>query len=263
MEFSHQFKVAAQIDDVWALMSDLERVAPCLPGAQLQEVEGDDYHGIVKVKVGPISAQYKGTAKLESVDESARKLAIAASARDVKGAGNARATIAVALTEAPGQGATEVSVDVDLNVSGKVAQFGRGVLADVNTKLMEKFAQNLSEMIATANTGAAATADAVTAAAGSAATAAADAASGVASSSPSSGAANGAGSAASSPPADQTDESDPSQRRTIDAPEAEAVDLLETTGAGKFKAAVAVMVGSLVALALLIRRKLKRRKPNS
>ena len=259
MEFSHQFKVAAQIDDVWALMSDLERVAPCLPGAQLQEVEGDDYHGIVKVKVGPISAQYKGTAKLESVDESARKLAIAASARDVKGAGNARATIAVALTEVPGQGATEVSVDVDLNVSGKVAQFGRGVLADVNTKLMEKFAQNLSEMIATANAGAGAATGAATAAAG----AAAEGASGAASSSPSSGAANGAGSAASSPPADQAGESDASQRRTIDAPEAEAVDLLETTGAGKFKAAIAVVVGSLVALALLVRRKLKRRKPNS
>ena len=252
MEFSHQFKVAAQIDDVWALMSDLERVAPCLPGAQLQEVEGDDYHGIVKVKVGPISAQYKGTAKLESVDEAARKLAIAASARDVKGAGNARATIAVALTEAPGQGATEVSVDVDLNVSGKVAQFGRGVLADVNTKLMEKFAQNLSEMIATANAGAGATANAATAAAGAAATAAAESASGAASS------AMGSGSTEA-----QAGEPDASQRRTIDAPEAEAVDLLETTGAGKFKAAVAVMVGSLVALALLIRRKLKRRKPNS
>ena len=251
MEFSHQFKVAAQIDDVWALMSDLERVAPCLPGAQLQEVEGDDYHGIVKVKVGPISAQYKGTAKLESVDESARKLAIAASARDVKGAGNARATIAVALTEAPGQGATEVSVDVDLNVSGKVAQFGRGVLADVNTKLMEKFAQNLSEMIATANAGAnavaAATDDAATAAAG----AAAERASGT------------DGGTAGGSVADQASESDTSQRRTIDAPEAEAVDLLETTGAGKFKAAIAVVVGSLVALALLIRRKLKRRKPNS
>ena len=145
MDFSESFSVDAAIADVWELMTDVERIAPCLPGAQLQEIDGEDYHGIVKVKVGPITSQYKGTARFESVDEAEHKIVLTAQGRDTKGAGNAQANINVSLEG--NTSATQVMVDVHLDLKGKVAQFGRGVLADVSGKLMAKFAQNLSEMI--------------------------------------------------------------------------------------------------------------------
>ena len=150
MDFSESFSVDAALEDVWDLMTDVERIAPCLPGAQLQEIDGEDYHGIVKVKVGPITSQYKGTARFEQVDEAEHKIVLSAQGRDTKGAGNASAKIGVSLEDdATGDSpATQVMVDVHLDLKGKVAQFGRGVLADVSGKLMAKFAQNLSEMIA-------------------------------------------------------------------------------------------------------------------
>ena len=145
MGFSESFSVDAAIADVGELMTDVERIAPCLRGAQLQEIDGEDYHGIVKVKVGPITSQYKGTARFESVDEAEHKIVLTAQGRDTKGAGNAQANINVSLKG--NTSATQVMVDVHLDLKGKVAQFGRGVLADVSGKLMAKFAQNLSEMI--------------------------------------------------------------------------------------------------------------------
>ena len=150
MDFSESFSVDAALEDVWELMTDVERIAPCLPGAQLQEIDGEDYHGIVKVKVGPITSQYKGTARFEQVDEAQHKIVLTAQGRDTKGAGNASAKIGVSLEDdaASDSPATQVMVDVHLDLKGKVAQFGRGVLADVSGKLMAKFAQNLSEMIA-------------------------------------------------------------------------------------------------------------------
>lgn len=150
MDFSESFSVDAALEDVWELMTDVERIAPCLPGAQLQEIDGEDYHGIVKVKVGPITSQYKGTARFEQVDAAEHKIVLTAQGRDTKGAGNASAKINVSLEDdaAGDTPATQVMVDVHLDLKGKVAQFGRGVLADVSGKLMAKFAQNLSEMIA-------------------------------------------------------------------------------------------------------------------
>ena len=150
MDFSESFSVDAALKDVWDLMTDVERIAPCLPGAQLQEIDGEDYHGIVKVKVGPITSQYKGTARFEQVDEAEHKIVLTAQGRDTKGAGNASAKIGVLLeSDAAGDASTtQVMVDVHLDLKGKVAQFGRGVLADVSGKLMAKFAENLSEMIA-------------------------------------------------------------------------------------------------------------------
>ena len=150
MDFSESFRVDAALEDVWELMTDVERIAPCLPGAQLQEIDGEDYHGIVKVKVGPITSQYKGTARFEQVDEAEHKIVLTAQGRDTKGAGNASAKIGVSLEDdATGDSpATQVMVDVHLDLKGKVAQFGRGVLADVSGKIMAKFAENLSEMIA-------------------------------------------------------------------------------------------------------------------
>jgi carbon monoxide dehydrogenase subunit G len=129
------------IEDTWKVLLDIERIAPCLPGAELQEVEGDDYRGVVKVKVGPITAQYKGTATLAEVDESARRIVLDASGRDTRGQGNAKAKIVVTMAE-DGAG-TQVDVATDLSITGKVAQFGRGVLADVSSKLMGQFVENL------------------------------------------------------------------------------------------------------------------------
>jgi carbon monoxide dehydrogenase subunit G len=147
MEIADSFRVSTPIADTWNVLLDIEGIAPCLPGAQLQEVEGDEYRGIVKVKVGPITAQYKGTAKLAEVDEANRRIVIDASGRDTRGQGNAKASIVVTM-QAEGAG-TKVDVVTDLSVTGKVAQFGRGVLGDVSSKLMGQFVENLERDVLT------------------------------------------------------------------------------------------------------------------
>src|SRR5947209_19414009 len=133
MELTNEFRVDADPATTWQVLTDLERIAPCLPGAQLQEVEGEEYRGTVKVKVGPITAQYKGIAKLVVQDQNALRAVVEANGRDTRGQGNASATITATLT--PDGGGTKVTVVTDLTITGKVAQFGRGVMADVSTKL--------------------------------------------------------------------------------------------------------------------------------
>ena len=124
------------------MLTDIPRIAPCLPGAELKSVEGDEYKGVVKVKVGPITAQYAGVARFVEQDQTAGRAVLSAEGRDTRGAGNARATITATLT--PDGSGTQVDVVTDLDVTGRVAQFGRGVLADVSAKLMEQFAECLS-----------------------------------------------------------------------------------------------------------------------
>src|SRR2546423_3260302 len=141
MELTNEFVVPVTVDDAWKLLTDVERIAPCMPGAELQEVEGEEYRGIVKVKVGPITAQYKGKATFVERDQPSGKVVLRAEGRDTRGAGNANATI-TALLEPDGDG-TKVTVNTDLAVTGKVAQFGRGVLADVSAKLLGQFVQCL------------------------------------------------------------------------------------------------------------------------
>src|SRR5436853_3474767 len=141
MDITDSFRVSTPIDATWKVMLDIEGIAPCLPGAQLQEIDGDEFRGVVKVKVGPITAQYKGTAKLAEVDEVNRRIVIDASGRDTRGQGNAKATIVV--TMMPEGAGTKVNVVTDLSITGKVAQFGRGVLADVSSKLMGQFVENV------------------------------------------------------------------------------------------------------------------------
>lgn len=145
MELSNEFDVAAPIDRAWRVLTDLERIAPCLPGAQLLEVEGDEYRGAMKVKVGPIVAQYKGKAMFTERDEDAHRAVLVADGRDTRGQGNASATIEANLS--PTATGTHVVVDTDLTITGKVAQFGRGVMADVSTKLMGQFVENLESMV--------------------------------------------------------------------------------------------------------------------
>jgi carbon monoxide dehydrogenase subunit G len=147
MEIADSFRVSTSLEDTWKVLLDIEGIAPCMPGAQLQEVEGDEYRGVVKVKVGPITAQYKGTAKLAEVDETNRRIVIDASGRDTRGQGNAKASIVVSM-RAEGAG-TQVDVVTDLSITGKVAQFGRGVLVDVSSKLMGQFVENLERDVLT------------------------------------------------------------------------------------------------------------------
>ena len=146
MELNNDFEVAAPVDLVWAVLTDVERIAPCLPGAQLLEIEGDEFRGVVKIKVGPITAQYKGAASFSERDDVEHRAVLRAEGRDTRGAGNAAADITAEL-EATDIG-TKVTVTTDLTVTGKVAQFGRGVMADVSKKLMGQFAENLSDLIA-------------------------------------------------------------------------------------------------------------------
>jgi len=141
MELVHEFTVPVPVEQAWNVLTDVERIAPCMPGAELTEVDGDTYHGRVKIKVGPITAQYKGTASFAEKDEAARRVVLKASGRDTRGQGTAAATVTAAMAEEAG--ATTVSIVTDLSVSGRVAQFGRGVMADVSARLLEQFVHNL------------------------------------------------------------------------------------------------------------------------
>jgi len=146
MELTNSFEVNRSIDHTWDVLTDLERIAPCMPGAQLQEVEGEEYRGIIKIKVGPITAQYKGAANFVSKNDEDHVAILNAKGRDTRGAGNAEAVITATLV-AVSDSATMVNVETDLKVTGKVAQFGRGVMAEVSAKLMGQFADNLAAML--------------------------------------------------------------------------------------------------------------------
>jgi len=141
VDLTNEFRVSVPVADAWAVLTDVERIAPCLPGAQLQEIEGDEYRGIVKVKVGPITAQYKGKATFQSKDDDAHVAVLKAEGRDTRGQGNASALITATLT--PDGDGTAVKVATDLTITGKVAQFGRGVLVDVSGKLLTQFVECL------------------------------------------------------------------------------------------------------------------------
>ncbi|HEY3095480.1 MAG TPA: SRPBCC family protein [Acidimicrobiia bacterium] len=216
MKLENEFRVDVPVEQAWRVLLDVERIAPCMPGAQLQEVEGDEYRGIVKVKVGPITAQYKGAARITEVDETNHRAVIRAEGRDTRGQGNASATVTATL-HADGEG-TLVSIDSDVTITGKVSQFGRGVIADVSEKLLDQFVACVERDILSGPV------DAPTSAA--------------------------------TPPA--ADESKPGTgARTIDAPEAEPVDLLRAARAPVLKrvipVAAAVIVIVVVVLILLLR----------
>ena len=146
MELNNEIDVNAPIQEVWEAFNTPERIAPCLPGAELQEVGGNNFNGLVKIKVGPITAQYKGTASYLEKDEDAQKVVIKGDGRDTRGAGNASATITAQLSEISPD-VTNVNVRTELTITGKVAQFGRGAISDVSGKLMTQFAQNLEQLL--------------------------------------------------------------------------------------------------------------------
>src|SRR4051794_38572803 len=143
MKLEHEFTVPAAIDEAWKVLLDVERVAPCMPGATLLTVDGDEFTGTVKVKVGPIQVTYKGQAKFAELDDSAHRAVIEASGKEARGSGTAAATV-VAQMRSAGD-ATTVSVETELNVTGRPAQFGRGVMEEVAGKLIGQFANCLAE----------------------------------------------------------------------------------------------------------------------
>ncbi len=151
MDLNHSFSVNVPVDDAWRILTDVERIAPCLPGAKLEESNGDTYSGFVKVKVGPIQAQFKGQASFVERDDAAHKAVLKGEGRDTTGKGNASALITAQLT-AESPTSTRVTVDTDLNITGKVAQFGRGAMADISNKLLDQFVENLNQLIAASNT---------------------------------------------------------------------------------------------------------------
>ncbi len=139
MELKHHFSVPRPLADTWHSFNQLEEIAPCFPGAVLTSVEGDTFAGTVKVKLGPIAMMYSGTGEFRSRDEAAHTVVIVAQGKDKRGNGTAGATVTAVLA-ADGDGTT-VDVTTDMSITGKPAQFGRGVIQDVSDKLLEQFVQ--------------------------------------------------------------------------------------------------------------------------
>jgi carbon monoxide dehydrogenase subunit G len=146
VKINNEFTVSAPVEKAWDVILDLERVAPCLPGAAIQEEKGDgEYEGTMKVKIGPITANYKGTVKFEEVDEANRRVVLEATGRDARGQGTASATIVSTMQEQGDK--TKVNVETDMKLTGRAAQFGRGIAQDVATKMLGQFAACLEEEI--------------------------------------------------------------------------------------------------------------------
>jgi len=226
MDLNHEFVVNVPVNDAWVILTDLERIAPCLPGAQLTEVEGDVYRGQVKIKVGPIVAQFKGQASFISRDDLAHTASLKGEGRDTTGKGTASAIITAQLTSVTPT-STKCTVVTDLTISGKVAQFGRGALADVSDKLLAQFSENLNQLITsspaiTSAPAAATTAPAATTTAPAAATTA------------------------------QTTTASP-QIRKIESAEVAPLDLLGTAGAPILKRAIPVVVALIVVVIAAIK----------
>lgn len=213
MQLANTFTVPVPIDEAWRVLLNVEEVAPCMPGATVESVEGDDIIGRVRVKLGPIALTYRGTVKFVERDEAAHRVVVCAAANETRGSGTASATITAVLRERDGR--TAVTVTTDLNVTGKPAQFGRGVIADVSKNIVQQFATSLAAKIEAGELSR-----------------------------------NGSGgnpapaTAASSAPTEQPPAPVPSTPR----PSAEAIDLLGTAGAPLVKRAGPVLVGLVVGL---------------
>ena len=148
MEINNSFEVKAPLDVAWATLTDLARIAPCLPGATLTSIEGDIYKGHVTVKVGPIVAKFGGQAIFQERNDTEHRAVLKGEGRDTTGKGNASAIITAQL-EVVDAMTTRCTVSTDLTITGKIAQFGRGALADVSDKLLKQFVVNLETTVLT------------------------------------------------------------------------------------------------------------------
>ena len=183
MKFDDSFTVPVARKEVWDALTDIERIYPALPGAELIEVKDNEFHGLVTMKLGPITAKYQGTAKFDSMDEEAGKLVINAQGRDKRGQGTARGLIEAEVV-AEGDAQTKVNISNDIEITGKAAQFGRGILQDVSKEIMADFARNLEEMLTGPDAGGSAASSDAAAAGGEGGGAAAAAGSGAAAARP-------------------------------------------------------------------------------
>jgi carbon monoxide dehydrogenase subunit G len=145
MELEHEFTVPVPVDQAWAVLLDVERVAPCMPGATLDSIDGDEFTGRLKVKLGAMAITYKGNARIASKDEASRTVTMEGSGKESRGAGTAAATVPARLHDEGDS--TRVTVHTKLNVTGRPAQFGRNILSEVGGKLVGRFAEALSEEI--------------------------------------------------------------------------------------------------------------------
>lgn len=222
----NEFTVNRPIDEAWPIICDVERIAPCLPGAQLEEIEGDVYRGRVKVKLGAVTTQFKGEAKFVERDDAAHTAKLHGKGRDTGGRGNAEADIH-AVAEALSPTSTKCTVTADLHITGKVAQFGRGIMGDVSKKLINQFADNLNTMLDEHG------------------------------SDPTTADAAAAPDEAAKPAAEGTGAAEPSSTavRKIDGPAAEPIDVAGMAGPALLKRAAPVAVVILLLLLLLRRRR--------
>src|SRR5262245_27882609 len=142
MQLQNSFMVPVPVDDAWRVLLDVEQIAPCLPGATVESVEADEVVGRVRVKLGPIALTYRGMVTVVERDEQNHRAVMVAKAKEAKGSGTASATISTVLESVNGH--TQVNIGTDLNVTGKPAQFGRGVMQDVSSNLVQQFASSLA-----------------------------------------------------------------------------------------------------------------------
>lgn len=252
MRLDHEFTVPVPASQAWPVLLDIDRIAPCMPGATITKVDGDDFEGTVKVKVGPITVTYGGTASFLEKDEAQRIAVIEARGKETRGAGTANARITAQLFDNDGE-STKVAVTTDLSITGKPAQFGRGVMSDVGNKLLGRFADCLAGELAGTSmaTPAPAPAAAEPASAGSGVSAQSQADAAVA------GAAVGsapADSASGNPDSATATESRPAPASVLDVPrhEAEAIDLVRTAGGAVAKRVLPVVAAVAVAVAVVV-----------
>jgi carbon monoxide dehydrogenase subunit G len=266
MQLENTFTIPTGIDEAWAAFNDPGRVAPCFPGATLTGTEGDTFTGTVKVKLGPISLTYKGKGTFVERDEAAHKVVIDASGRDARGNGTASAVVTGTLTP-DGDTQTTVRMITDMTVTGRPAQFGRGVMADVSDKIVGQFASCLAEKLGPGSESSGAASGAAEKAAGSAKAglaevsgqsgAAGAAVTAVTGSAPRAGSAGVATASPTPASADVNGSAPSSAPRLASAPdpvssEVEPIDLLDTAGGPVLKRLVPVLLG-LIALIVALR----------
>jgi carbon monoxide dehydrogenase subunit G len=232
MKLENQFSIPVPAADAWRVLLDLERIAPCVPGATLTGKDGDGYQGKIKVKLGPVGLTYTGTIKIVSQDEAAHVAALEGGGRETRGNGTAKALVTLRLVESGDK--TEVFVDTDLNITGKPAQFGRGTLAEVAGTLIGQFAANLAEELT------------ASVPAGPAAVAPAE------SPQPATG---------DTEPADSTTPPTGSSAPAAARKPAEPIDLLEAAGVGGAKQAAPLIAAVLLLVAVLVLRRRRRARP--
>ncbi len=230
---TNEFTVNRPIDEAWAVLCDVERIAPCLPGAQLQEIEDETFRGVVKIKLGAVNANFKGEAKFVERDDTNYKAVLSASGRDTGGRGNASADVTAEAT-ALSPTSTRCTVTAELHISGKVAQFGRGIMGDVSKKLMDQFSSNLNTMLdeqPTTETGSSESATETPANESS------------------------ASDASDNTQSDDTGGADRPRVRKIEGPAAEPIDVAGLAGPAVLKRFIPVVIGVIVVVLLIRARR--------